>query len=187
MQRQSPILILGLGNELLCDDAIGIRLVTEFEELYKSAGTHFLTSSNGGLEIIELISGYEQVIIIDAIKTQNGVPGSIYHFSPADFKNTLHVSSFHDISFLTALKFGDYMNIKIPKDIHIIAIEIVEDLLFSNEFSKPIKKKYNIIKKQIKNYIDQLLNNNNTENYNRKFKSEGSNIYDQLNYSNTMH
>ncbi len=187
MQRQSPILILGLGNELLCDDAIGIRLVTEFKELYKSSGIDFLSSCNGGLEIVELISGYEQVIIIDAIKTQNGIPGSVYHYTPDDFKDTLHVSSFHDISFLTALKFGAYMDIKIPRDIHILAIEIVEDLLFSIEFSEPIKKKYGIIKKQIKNLIDQALNNNNTKNYHKKYKSEGSNTFDQLNYSNTMH
>lgn len=157
MQKNNPILILGLGNELLCDDAIGIRLVNEFKELYKSEEIDFLTSCNGGLEIVELISGYEMVIIIDAIKTQKGIPGSIYHFTPADFTDTLHVSSFHDISFLTALKLAAYTEMKVPECINIIAIEIVEDLLFSGEFSEPVRKKYNAIKKKTLKYIDQML------------------------------
>lgn len=161
MQKKNPILILGLGNELLCDDAIGIRLVIEFKELYKSKGIDFLTSCNGGLEIVELISGYDMVVIIDAIKTRDGIPGSIYHFTPADFTDTLHVSSFHDISFLTALKLAAYTEMKIPEHIHIIAIEIVEDLLFSNEFSETIAKKYNDIKKKIKEFLDQIYGNEN--------------------------
>ena len=36
MNGRDPILILGLGNELLCDDAIGVKLALEFEYLYKS-------------------------------------------------------------------------------------------------------------------------------------------------------
>ncbi len=160
MQTLNPILILGLGNELLCDDAIGIHLVSEFEKLFPSPAIHFKTSCTGGLEIVEIITGYNQVIIIDAIKTQNGVPGRVYHFTLSDFKNTSHVSSFHDISFLTALKFADYVDIKIPENIHILAVEIVEDMLFSDQFSASICKEYDQIKTSIKAYLDQLIPEN---------------------------
>jgi len=52
----------------------------------------------GGLEILELIRDYGSVIIIDAIKKKDGVPGTIYKLTPANFKETLHLSSFHDVS-----------------------------------------------------------------------------------------
>lgn len=169
--KRSPILILGLGNELLCDDAIGIRLVAELEEQYQSPDIHFKTSCNGGLDIIETIAGYNHIIIIDAIKTQDGVPGDVYHFIPDDFKDTLHISSFHDISFLTALKFADNIDIPVPENIDILAIEIEEDMVFNDEFSKPIRKKYAFIRKKIKDHIDELLIEKNYKNYKSQLKA----------------
>jgi hydrogenase maturation protease len=161
MFRQNPILIMGLGNELLCDDAIGIRLVSDLEKYFKSPEIQFQTSCTGGLELVETISGFEHVIIIDSIKTQDGIPGNVYHLIPANVKDTLHLSSFHDISFLTALKLVKHTGNKIPEDIHILAIEIVENMLFSTEFSKLIQAKYKTIKKEIKKYLDLLLKHRN--------------------------
>ena len=175
MNGRDPILILGLGNELLCDDAIGVKLALEFEYLYKSPDIHFRTSCNGGLDIVETLSGYKHVIIIDAIKTQDGIPGNIYHFTPDDFKDTLHVSSFHDISFLTALKFASFIDIEIPEDIHMLAIEIAEDMLFSDQFSEPIQKKYGTIRNQINKHLDQLLSGYNEKDIVNKGNSAGLN------------
>jgi hydrogenase maturation protease len=109
----------------------------------------FMTAASGGLDILELIKDYKKVIIIDAIKTKDGIPGSIYYLTPDNFKETLHISSFHDVSFLTALQVAEKLNIQIPSHIDIIAIEIVEDLTFSSEFSKPISDKYEEIYKEI--------------------------------------
>jgi hydrogenase maturation protease len=157
MNADSSILILGLGNELLCDDAIGIRLAVELEEHYRSPQIDFKTSCNGGLEIVELISNYKQVIIIDAIKTKNGIPGNISYFTPSDLNESLHVSSFHDVSFLTALKLMNYVGVDMPESIHILAIEIVEDMLFSSQFSRAIRKRYPAIRARIKRHLDTLL------------------------------
>ena len=55
-------------------------------------------------------SDYQKVIIIDAIKTKDGIPGTIYYLTPSNFKETLHISSFHDVSFLTALKVAEKLN-----------------------------------------------------------------------------
>ena len=160
MENLSPILILGLGNEILSDDGIGIRLISEFMKIYCSPVIHFQSSSKGGMEIIEIMTGYSQVIIIDAIKTKNGKPGTVYHLTPADFSDTSNISSFHDISFLTALKFAELVDIKIPKKIHILAIEIVEDMVFSDRFSPVINNKYNQIKRRIGYWLNQIIPEN---------------------------
>ena len=119
-------------------------------------GTNGLVYQSG-LEILEIIKDYQQVFMIDAIKTEKGIPGSIYLFETSDFKETLHLSSLHDISFLTALELGKKLNVNIPDQIWIIAVEIIEDLVFSNNFTPVIQEKYLEIKNEVFDFIREKL------------------------------
>jgi hydrogenase maturation protease len=152
----SKILILGIGNDILTDDGIGPRLVSELRNEMDSNLLDFMTMASGGLEILEIIKDYKQVIIVDAIKTEGGVPGDIYYLTPSNFKETLHISSFHDVSFLTGLKLADKLDMAVPEQIDIIAIEILEDLTFSSAFSKPIADQYSSIFEEVKGKIMDL-------------------------------
>ena len=154
---QSDILILGIGNDILTDDAIGPKIVKRLQEDLSYDNISFLTAAAGGLEILEMIKNYQQVIIIDAIKTRDGIPGTVYYLTPENFKETLHISSFHDVSFLTALKLAAKLEIPVPGRIDIIAVEIVEDLTFSNDFSKPISDKYDKIYHEIRETVVGLI------------------------------
>jgi len=148
-EKQKNKLILGIGNDILTDDGIGPKIVTELKNDIHKDHVSFMTAATGGLDILELIKDYNRVIIIDAIKTKDGIPGTIYYLTPSNFKETLHISSFHDVSFLTALKVAERLDIPIPEQIDIIAIEIIEDLTFSTEFSQPIADKYEEIYRAI--------------------------------------
>jgi len=111
----------------------------------------------GGLELLEMIQGYNKVIFIDAIKTKDGIPGDVYIYSPSDFKETLHLSHIHDVSFLTALKFGEDIGLQVPQEIKIIAIEIVEDLVFSNNYSPEIDKRYPEIYSEVISCVNEFI------------------------------
>jgi hydrogenase maturation protease len=142
-------LILGIGNDILTDDGIGPKLVSDLQKENFPEYVHFQNAFLGGLEILEIIQGYEKVIFIDAIITEKGLPGTVYQFTPEDFKETLHLSNLHDANFLTALELGRKMNMSVPADIHIIAIEIIEDRVFSNQFSSEIQKQYPAIFQEV--------------------------------------
>jgi hydrogenase maturation protease len=150
-------LILGIGNDILTDDGIGPKIVKKLQNDIGKDQLSFMTAATGGLEILELIRDYKKVIIIDAIKTKDGIPGTIYYLTPSSFKETLHISSFHDVSFLTALKLADKLSMPIPDQIDIIAIEIIEDLTFSTEFSKPIADKFEEIYKEVLESVHRLI------------------------------
>ena len=150
-------LILGIGNEILTDDGIGPRLVSELEKEKFTGTLHFQNAFLGGLEILELIQGYQQVIFIDAIISLQGIPGTVYHFTPEDFQETLHLSNLHDANFLVALELGRKMGMHIPEDIHIIAIEIIEDRVFSNQFSKEIEEMYPAILLEVTGIMNLLI------------------------------
>jgi hydrogenase maturation protease len=146
-------LVLGMGNDLLTDDAIGPKLTWRLEKSVKLEGVKFDTAFVGGLDILDLIKDYKKVIFIDAIKTKGGIPGTVYIFNTNDFKETLHLSNLHDVSFLTAIELGKNLGLNIPPEISIIAIEIKEDLVFSEHFTAEIEARYEEIYKKTKKYL----------------------------------
>ena len=107
----------------------------------------------GGLELLDHMQAYDTVFILDAIKTEYGKPGDVYFLSTKDFKETSHISNLHDINFLTALKLAEKLSITVPSNIHIIAIEIIEDRVFSENLSPEVEVQYLDIKKKVKEYI----------------------------------
>ncbi len=155
--NEKNILIAGIGNDILMDDGIGLKLVDYLKENLSATGVSYEKANLGGLEIVELIQGYKKVIFIDAIKTRGGIPGSVYQFTPEDFKETLHLSNVHDVNFLTALKLGEQMNMEITDDIHIIAIEIIEDEVFGNDFTPPVQEKWSEIKQTVTEIIQSWI------------------------------
>ena len=111
------ILVLGIGNDILTDDGIGPKLVGELRKMDFPADITFKTASVGGLEILEMISGFSRVFLIDAIRTKNGKPGTVYFLPAEDFSETQNLTNLHDVNFLTALELGSKLNFQIPGEI----------------------------------------------------------------------
>jgi len=150
-------LILGIGNEILTDDGIGPKLVKALQSKLRIPGVVYRTTALGGLETLEEIKDFDDVVVIDAIRTEKGKPGDIYTFTPEDFRETLHLSNLHDVNFLTALEMGRKLGIKVPREIQIIAIEVAEDQVFSNEFSPQIKLRYTHIEEKVGSLVLRIL------------------------------
>jgi hydrogenase maturation protease len=157
MIDKAKILILGMGNEILTDDGIGPRLVRDLAKMNISPNVSFNVACCGGLEVMEYIKGYDKVIFIDAIRTRNGRPGDVYCFNSTDFIETSHLSNIHDINFLTALKLGNKLELDLPDDLHIIAVEIIEDMEFNEELTLPLRKNYPAILKKVRFHIKKFI------------------------------
>lgn len=155
MSSDQKILVLGIGNDILSDDGIGPHLIRDLSHQVNYPHVVFETSCLGGMEVLELICHYNTVIILDAIKTRGGIPGTVYLMQPEDFRETAHLSSFHDVNFLTALKLGHHLDMSLPEKIWIIAIEILEDLEFSASLTPPLQAKYPAILAEIVEFVEQ--------------------------------
>ena len=138
------VLVLGLGNPILSDDGVGIHVVQAVAARWSGdarsagAGVEFREASAGGLRLLEVIAGYNRLILVDAILTPNGAPGQIYRLTPDDLRTSLHAGSTHDFSFQGALAWGRRMGMALPPDeaITIIAVE-AEDVLTFGEALTP--------------------------------------------------
>jgi len=125
-------LILGLGNPILSDDGIGPRIAGELEGKLDGNVT-VMESSLAGLNLLDLLVGYDRAIIIDSIQTQGGKIGTIYRLNLDSFKFTRHAASTHDVNLATALELGKRLGLALPQKIDILAIEVADTGRFSEE------------------------------------------------------
>lgn len=130
--------IIGLGNPILTDDGVGIHVVRAVAAQCQRDDVTFAEASVGGLRLLDVIAGYERVIMVDAIQTRDGKAGNLYRLHPSDLEASLHSGSMHDLSLPGALALGRGMGMVLPDDeaIVIIAIE-AEDVLIFGEVCTP--------------------------------------------------
>lgn len=127
-------LILGLGNPLITDDSIGLRVAAEVKSrLANRIDVEVAEDFCGGLRLMERMEGYDRAIIVDAILS--GAPaGTIHRLRPGDMPTQKSTSS-HDVNLTTALALGRQAGLHLPReeDIALVAIEAVEVHTFSDQ------------------------------------------------------
>ncbi|MDO2948333.1 HyaD/HybD family hydrogenase maturation endopeptidase [Aeromonas simiae] len=73
----SPVLVLGIGNLLLSDEAVGVRAIEALAERYElPPGVDLLDGGTCGMELIGDMAGREHLIVADAVLT-GAAPGSV--------------------------------------------------------------------------------------------------------------
>ena len=124
-------LILGLGNPILSDDSVGFRIAQALMGRFDEEEVMVMESDLAGLSLLDLLLGYDKVIIVDSIQTRGGKVGQVYRLSPEDFAATRHAVSPHDVNLITALELGKRLGLDMPKEIVIFAIEVQDVITFS--------------------------------------------------------
>jgi hydrogenase maturation protease len=90
------ILVLGVGNILLKDEGVGVRVIERLQAGYTvSPNVELLDGGTLGIRLLEYITAADHLIVVDAVR--NGQPpGTLYRLPAEDlprcvsFKNSLH-------------------------------------------------------------------------------------------------
>jgi hydrogenase maturation protease len=129
-----------MGNPLLCDDGVGLRVAAELNDRIEQPEITVTETGIAGLSLLDLLVGYDKAIIIDAIQTVGGKAGQIYRLDPKAFDTALHTASAHGIDFTTALEFGKKLGLSLPQQIVIFAIEASDVSTFSEKCTPEVRK-----------------------------------------------
>ena len=71
------VLVLGVGNILLSDEGVGVRVVEALQDRYVIPdGIDVVDGGTSGMDMLDIIGGRDHVILIDAMKT-GGPPATI--------------------------------------------------------------------------------------------------------------
>jgi hydrogenase maturation protease len=140
MVKKAKTLILGMGNPILGDDSVGLRVAATLREIIGSPDINVITTELGGINLLELLVGYDNAIIVDAMKTAHGKPGKISVFNLESLDGTRHTGSTHNFDLSTTIELGKQLGLDLPRNITIFAVEIAAIDTFSEECSPDVEQ-----------------------------------------------
>jgi hydrogenase maturation protease len=133
------ILVLGLGNPILSDDSVGLKVAQALKGRFDEQNVTVVESSASGLDLLDLMLGYEKLVVIDAIKTEGGKVGHIHRLVPEDF-DAASPHWPHAIDLLTALNLGKKLGLPLPHQIVIFAVEVADVKTFGEECTPEVER-----------------------------------------------
>jgi len=150
-----------MGNPILSDDAVGVRLAKDLQaRLFGTPGLEFVAEcSVGGLSLLDIVSGYDRIIVLDSIKTADGQPGDWYAFTARRLRETMNLSNIHDTNFATALELGRRLGHRIAPedDIFICAVEVEDNVTFCETMTSGLEGAYPRVREEILHEVKALL------------------------------
>ena len=143
MSKENISLIIGLGNPILGDDGIGWVIAEEVKKIINESPEllqgeyEIIFLSLGGLSLMEQMEGYSKVFVIDSIHSGSYPKGTIFSLPLSRLPNLSsgHSTAAHDTSLANALKLGKMMDIVLPEEVWVFALETDEIYTFSEDIS----------------------------------------------------
>jgi hydrogenase maturation protease len=120
----SSVLVLGLGNDLLGDDAVGLCVArTVRARLAGVAGCSVRETNEMGLALLDEITGCDHLLLVDAIETGAAPPGHVHEFDARSLKGR-RITAPHFVGIVETLELGQALCLPMPRDVGVFAIEV---------------------------------------------------------------
>jgi hydrogenase maturation protease len=153
-------LLLGLGNELYGDDGIGIQVVRRLKEeaAQKTRTAAALRDTDleecclSGLALLDVIVGYDRLVIVDTIKRLSPVPGRIHLLDEKDVRS-LPGPSPHYVSIPQAIEIGRQLGLHVPSEIRIVAVEAKNMYSLGESLSREMQERLPAIVRRVKSVL----------------------------------
>ena len=125
MTEQHPrILVQGLGNDILGDDAVGL-LAARRLRAFLPASVDVQEAAGGGIGLLDVLEGYDCALLLDSIATGTHPAGAILEFTSDDFRKLVAPSP-HYTGVPELLQLAEQLDIPFPTTIRILALEIAD-------------------------------------------------------------
>ncbi len=124
MARRKTTLLLGLGNDILGDDAIGLQIVRELRRHLPADGLiEAIASEEMGLALLDYMVGYQRLVLVDSVKS-GFTPVGTLRAVPLDDVQILPLMSPHFFGVSEILRLGEQLELPMPKEVLILAVEV---------------------------------------------------------------
>jgi hydrogenase maturation protease len=135
------VLILALGNPILCDDGVAFHVLERMRpRLPISDDLVIEEACTGGIDLLVYILDFDRVLILDAILTRRDPPGTVGVFSVDQLGGSIHMDSPHHTNFATAVEVGKMVHAdRMPGEILIIGVEVDNIKDFTEELTTAVE------------------------------------------------
>ena len=137
-ESSARTLVLGLGNDILSDDAVGLEVVQQLRgQIPDDSHVDIEDVCDMGLALLDLIVGYQELIIVDCIQTGKATPGTLHEFGQ-DQIQTRRGGSPHFLGVGETLELGKMLELPMPEKIRILAIEVEDPFTLGTELTQSV-------------------------------------------------
>jgi hydrogenase maturation protease len=138
--RRKPVLVLGLGNDILGDDAVGLNVAREIRQhLSDSDGIVVQETSEMGLSILDFIVGFDHLVLVDAVQTGRAPPGFLHELDDHQLK-ILPIVSPHFLGVGEIVALGGRLGLPVPRHVKIFAIEAKDPFTVAVRMTPPLRR-----------------------------------------------
>jgi hydrogenase maturation protease len=132
----TPILVLGLGNELLKDDAVGIRVAERLQGMFP-AEVEVRSTSLFGLALLDELMGREKVLLIDSYIPAEFI-GSEIQERNLDEVGEAQSTSPHFVGLGEIREVMRELGLGFPREVRVLAIPVSDPITFSTEMTPAV-------------------------------------------------
>ena len=129
-------LVLGLGNELAADDAVGV-LVTRAVRPHLAGVADVVASSASGMALIEILAGYDRAIVVDSIRTGRNPPGTITELGLEEIGRVV-APSLHQAGLPEMAAVAERLGLGFPSETRVLAVEVLDPYTLGGPVSPPV-------------------------------------------------
>jgi len=113
---------------------VGVYVAREVARRLAESGrdetADIVESEVAGFGLMELIAGWERVILIDSIQFAGVAPGTVVRLDPRDLHTSLRIRSVHEIDLPTVLELGHRIGLEMPRRVTVFGIQAEDACTF---------------------------------------------------------
>ena len=117
-----PILVLGIGNILLRDEGVGVRVIEQMQKMHLPDDVELVDGGTAGADLLDVLAERQKVIVIDAVQADCD-PGTVLRFAADELVQPDGVGmSLHELGLGEALTMTRQLGCA-PKDVVVFGIK----------------------------------------------------------------
>ena len=151
----SPLVIVGLGNEIASDDGVGLHAAaTLAAELEDRSDVEVVALPWAGFALLDVLRGRRRAVLIDGLATGRHEPGAVVRLDEHDLGGSVRLNSFHDINYPTVVALGRTLGWEMPEEVAIWGVEMSVSDEFGEELTPVVSDAVATVVQEVLAFLD---------------------------------
>ncbi len=131
--------MLGLGNDILTDDAVGLHVAQAARaRLTGEPDIEVKSTTEMGLALLDEIADRDSVVLVDSVQTGRAPPGHIHEIDAAAIASVASTVP-HMLGVGETLALGRLLGLAMPRQVRVFAIEVADPFSLGTEMTDAVK------------------------------------------------
>lgn len=153
----SPFVVVGLGNEIASDDAVGLHVADALAaEFCDRSDVEVVSLPWAGFALLDVLRERKAAVLIDGLTTGAHQPGAVVRLDEGDFSGSVRLNSFHDINYPTVMALGRSMGWEMPDEVAIWGVETAVADEFGEELTPAVAQAVGVVANQVAAFVNEI-------------------------------